>query len=1076
MPSAQQWAVYTTSDGLVGNSIWFIQEDQKGYLWFITPFKGATRYDGVHFQNLNTTDGLASNNIYFALSDRKGHLWFATDRGVSRYDGRDFEHFDVADGLSDSNVTFMLEDGRGHLWFATDRGVSRYDGGDFERFDIADGLPDNNVTCILQDRKDVFWFGTGKGVCKYDGKRFQPLSTADLSHRVQVMLEDRDGCLWFGAEGGLYRKGVQSLTIEGPLVEANISSIVEDGSGNLWFATRNQGVIELDPRSRNPVPQRSLMDRSILCILEDSKANLWFGTDRGISTYDGKNFQHFTEIRDISLSFVRYILEDSDENLWFGTEHGVFRYTMENVRQFTEMDGLANNTVKVIMEDEEGRLWFGTEHGASTYDGNEFESFTLRDGLVDNEVLSMLQDSRGDLWFGTASGISKNFTSINVEDFLMNTAFRSIMEDRKGDIWFATSEGVSKYDGTAFQFFPVENSLEMFIDSKNNVWIGTWNAGIYKYEGGKPLRRYTMEDGLASNYVTWILETHDGNLWFGLKGNTSQSGRETTARGGVCRYDGIRFENLSIEDGLLSDYITVALEDGEGNLWFGTDRGIMKYDSRSDDASFRFQPITKAHGLISNYVTSILSDRAGGLWFGTDKGVSKYDGENFQNISLEEYLSFGLIESVFEDSKGAMWFTTTNDGVIQYIGPAQEIRPRIHLTHIVADTISPHVDDVRVSTTTKRITFEYKGISFKTKSERMRYTCKLEGHDLNWRPSTYEKRAHYENLAPGDYRFKVKAIDEDLHHSDPPATVNVHIFRPFHLTTQFLLIVVFGGVCLLGGAGYSATQLRKQRRIAVQFQEKLRKQEEAERIQAAKMESLRQLVAGIAHEINNPIGAISSNTDVLRRALSRIKGMLTEEFPQETGEETRVMRVFDVLENTNQTTRIASEKIAKIVANLRSFVRLDEAEWQMVDVHEGIDSVVALMEPEFEHRIKVTKEYGDVPKIYCSPSGLNQVFMSLIKNASEAIEGEGEIRIRTYVEGKYVNIEIRDTGKGIPKENIDRIFDPGFTTKGVKVGVGLGLSICYQIITDEHDGHIDVSSEAGKGTTFTVALSQQHVE
>ena len=769
-------------------------------------------------------------------------------------------------------------------------------------------------------------------------------------------------------------------------------------------------------------------------------------------------------------------LEDSDGNLWFGTEHGVFKYTMESLRQFTETDGLADNTIKVILEDKEGHLWFGTEHGASKYDGDIFQSFTVQDGLVDNDVLSMLQDSKGQVWFGTTSGMSKNFTPFPGEDPRMNTAVRAVLEDREGNLWFAAAEGVSRYDGTSVQFFPVENGLEMFIDRKNRLWIGSWNAGVYIYDGGKSLRRYALEDGLASNHVTWILETHDGSLWFGLKGSMSQSGTGRITQGGICRYDGIRFRSFSTEDGLLSDYITVALEDKDGELWFGTDKGIMKYNSHSREGTFRFQPITKAHGLISNYVTAILSDRAGHLWFGTNKGVSKYDGENFQNISLDQYLTFGFIETIFEDSNGTMWFVTTNDGVIRYIPPAQEIRPRINLTHIEADRIYTHVSEIRMATTTKRITFEYKGISFKTKPERIRYTYKLEGHDPNWYPSTYERRIHYENLAPGDYQFKVRAIDKDLHYSDPPAVVNVHIFRPFYLTTPFFLMIIFGGVCLLGGAGYLTTQLRRQRRLAIQFQERLHRQEEAERIQAAKMESLRQLVAGIAHEINNPIGAISSSTDVSSRAVGQIKEMCVEEFPEEVKENRRLVRMLTVLEGTNQTSKIASEKIAKIVVNLRSFVRLDEAEWQIAHIHEGIDSVIALMEPEFENRIRVTKSYGDIPEIYCSPSSLNQVFMTMVKNASEAIEEEGEINIRTFVEGEYVKIEIRDTGKGIPEENITKIFDPGFTTKGVKVGVGLGLSICYKIVTDEYKGRIDVSSEVGKGTTFTVALLQQRHE
>jgi signal transduction histidine kinase len=257
---------------------------------------------------------------------------------------------------------------------------------------------------------------------------------------------------------------------------------------------------------------------------------------------------------------------------------------------------------------------------------------------------------------------------------------------------------------------------------------------------------------------------------------------------------------------------------------------------------------------------------------------------------------------------------------------------------------------------------------------------------------------------------------------------------------------------------------------ALRHREVIRLDEEAEQIQAARMESLRQLVAGVAHQINNPVGTILSNNDVSSRAIDRIRERITGKYSQEIKEDKQLASAFDVLERMNKTSRAASNRIAEMVTNLQGFVRLDEAEWQIADIREGIDSVVALMESEFSDGIKVTRDYGDVPRIFCSPSSLNQVFMSLLKNASEAIEGEGQISIRTSAQNEHVKIEINDTGKGIPAGDIDKIFDPGFTTKGVKVGVGLGLSICHKIIVDEHEGRVDVSSGPDSGTTFTITL------
>ena len=209
-------------------------------------------------------------------------------------------------------------------------------------------------------------------------------------------------------------------------------------------------------------------------------------------------------------------------------------------------------------------------------------------------------------------------------------------------------------------------------------------------------------------------------------------------------------------------------------------------------------------------------------------------------------------------------------------------------------------------------------------------------------------------------------------------------------------------------------------------------------------------------------------------AMEHDLSQLTERILKEMKEEEELVKAFAALERMNQLNQIASAEIAKIVANLRRFIKLDEAKWQFADLREGIDNVIALMEPEFSGQISFIKEYGDIPSIYCSPSSLNQVFMSLFRNAFEATEGRGEIYLCASMQSKHVKIEVRDTGNGIPAEDIDRIFDPGFTTKGGRVGVGFGLSICYRIVVDEHKGSIDVSSEPGKGTTFTITLPQYY--
>ncbi len=244
-------------------------------------------------------------------------------------------------------------------------------------------------------------------------------------------------------------------------------------------------------------------------------------------------------------------------------------------------------------------------------------------------------------------------------------------------------------------------------------------------------------------------------------------------------------------------------------------------------------------------------------------------------------------------------------------------------------------------------------------------------------------------------------------------------------------------------------------------------------IQSEKMASLGLLVAGIAHEINTPIGSINSNNDILIRSVSKMRDFLNcVQCPREVRENPEVVKIMGIFEEINRNNRIACDRIMNIVRSLRNFARLDEAERKRVNIHEGIDSSLTLVHHQLKNRIQVVKEYGDLPEIECYPNQLNQVFMNILVNAEQAMPEKGTLTIKTLREDNSAKIIIRDTGVGISKENLSRIFDPGFTTKGVGVGTGLGLSICYKIIQDHH-GKIEVESEGGKGTTFTITLPIQ---
>jgi signal transduction histidine kinase len=237
-------------------------------------------------------------------------------------------------------------------------------------------------------------------------------------------------------------------------------------------------------------------------------------------------------------------------------------------------------------------------------------------------------------------------------------------------------------------------------------------------------------------------------------------------------------------------------------------------------------------------------------------------------------------------------------------------------------------------------------------------------------------------------------------------------------------------------------------------------------VQAAKQAAMGQLVAGVAHEINTPLGTINSNFDVTGRALNLIREELARQ-PAGLGEKSQ--QLFATIDSLMEVSRLACARIIRIVRDLRNFARLDEADFKAVNLNEGIESTLSLLQHELRGRIKVVLDLADLPPVACYPNRLNQVFMNLLVNAIQSISGKGQIRIQTRLQDSKVQISISDSGSGIKPDHIDKIFDPGFTTKGVGVGTGLGLSISARIIQD-HQGSISVQSEAGKGATFVISL------
>jgi PAS domain S-box-containing protein len=270
-------------------------------------------------------------------------------------------------------------------------------------------------------------------------------------------------------------------------------------------------------------------------------------------------------------------------------------------------------------------------------------------------------------------------------------------------------------------------------------------------------------------------------------------------------------------------------------------------------------------------------------------------------------------------------------------------------------------------------------------------------------------------------------------------------------------------------SGLYDISVQKQAVIDVEEANKNLRWTQSQLVQSEKMASLGMLVAGIAHEINTPVGAIASMHDTLERAINKLEQFCLDELHADETQEKKINALCSTIAESNRVINSASSRVTEIVKRLRSFARLDEAELNTVDIHESLDDTLVILHHKLKHGITVEKKYGSIPEVDCYPGRINQAFLNILSNASHAIEKEGKITIETGQKDRSIYIKISDTGCGIPEDKLDKIFDPGFTTKGVGVGTGLGLSITYQIIQD-HKGEITVESKVGEGTAFTIML------
>ncbi|HEY6047021.1 MAG TPA: two-component regulator propeller domain-containing protein, partial [Pyrinomonadaceae bacterium] len=792
----------------------------------------TTRAERLPLRAYTVADGLPNNIINRIVRDSRGFLWFCTTEGLSRFDGYSFTNYGVDQGLPHAIVNDFLETRKGELWIATNAGLVFFNprGQAAPRVVLANQTSEPQpmftvvvpadddqaraVNVLYEDRSGTIWCGAIKHLYRLQrsDNHFELLSvdmgTAD-GHQKEVfvydLLEDRAGFLWVAAASGLFQRWpdgrIEHYTMRNGLPDDVIHDLLEDHQGRLWAATRLGGIFRFvaDATRGSPLvaevynKQKGLPTNWVFQLFETSDHRFWIATNVGVVAFFpegdeyGLRFHTYTKSHGLSFQEVTALNEDAGGNLWLGTNTaGAMKLVRDGFITYGEQDGV--NSVGVILADRAGGVCFrgyvlGDKRASifdggnvdllhsgeitywqtlGRYDGQRFTWFVphvlkgkdfgwVREGVT-------LQARNGEWWVAMHGQLyhfpaADNFSDLvkarplavyGKENKVAAPQIFRIFEDSQGRIWSSSFDSDSN---RLSLWTPVHQALSDLTGAANlpslkddlarafaedragNVWIG-FNTGLARYRDGA-FTFFTTKDGLAPGAINYLYTDHAGRLWLAF------------SRSGLLRVDNPAIErpaftSYTTADGLSSNSVEVITEDLRGEIYAGTGRGL----DRLDPATGRVRHYTTADGLVSGSFLAALRDRNGVLWFGTHNGLSRFvPSTDEQTAPLPIFIS-GLRVA----------------GLSQPLSALGE--SNVRLPDLVAAQNQMQIDFV--------------GLSFGP-GDVLYYQYKLEGANATWSALTEQRTVNYPSLAPGHYRFMVRAVNSDGVASLQPATVSFTI-------------------------------------------------------------------------------------------------------------------------------------------------------------------------------------------------------------------------------------------------------------------------------------------------------------